>query len=164
MSKRDRVRWYTKPDPTGTTQTGERGLRFSCTLCGSCCTGPAGYVLFTHAEGDEMAVSLGLSRPAFNDRYTHDTPEGVSLIERRTEFGFDCVFLDRETIPGKAVCGVYEARPAQCRTWPFWKENLRSPRHWRSASRCCPGMDNGTLHSPETILLTVNGHPGAKRI
>eukprot|EP00961_Rhodomonas_salina_P046921 629705-Rhodomonas_salina.2 len=28
---------------------------------------------------------------------------------------------------GKAICSLYEARPKQCRTWPFWPENLASP-------------------------------------
>ena len=31
-----------------------------------------------------------------------------------------CIFLD------KKKCSVYEARPIQCRTWPFWKENMNT--------------------------------------
>ena len=34
--------------------------------------------------------------------------------------------------PGRAVCSIYRARPAQCRTWPFWPENLLSKRDWHS--------------------------------
>lgn len=155
--------WYDKPDPTGLTATGERGLRFSCTQCGSCCTGPPGYVLFTDDEADAMAGLLGLSRSVFDARFTHETPEGRSLTEKRSAFGYDCVFLDRTTIPGKAVCGVYGARPAQCRTWPFWADNTRSARHWASAARGCPGMNTGELHSPETIRLTIERDNGARR-
>lgn len=155
--------WYTAPDPTGTTKTGELGLRFECTQCGNCCTGAPGYVHYTSVEADTMAADLGLSRAEFDAQYTHTTPEGPSLTERRTRFGFDCVFLDRETQPGKAMCRVYRSRPAQCRTWPFWKENLRSKRHWASAERTCPGMNTGTLHSVETIELTVERDTGAAR-
>lgn len=162
MSRRADEPWYAGPDPTGETNTGERGLRFACTLCGNCCTGPPGYVLYSDAEADAMADGLGLARPEFDRLYTHDTREGRSLTERRTEFGFDCIFLDRETVPGKAVCGVYEHRPAQCRSWPFWKENLRSPRYWRSAGRTCPGLNTGPLHSPDLIRLTVEGDAGSK--
>lgn len=155
--------WYARPDPTGETRTGEVGLRFECTQCGNCCTGPPGYVLFTGAEADVMARALGIDRDEFDRLYTRDVPEGRSLTERHTPHGFDCVFLDRETRPGKALCRVYTARPAQCRTWPFWKENLRTPHHWRNAGRTCPGMNTGALHSPEHIELTVERDTGARR-
>lgn len=155
--------WYAKQDPTGGTSTGEVGLRFSCTQCGNCCTGPPGYVLFTGAEADAMASDLGIGRREFDERYTHETAEGRSLTEVRTRHGFDCVFLDRETEPGKALCRVYGSRPSQCRTWPFWKENLRSSRHWASAGRTCPGMNTGPLHAPGVIELTVEGDVGAGR-
>ena len=36
--------------------------------------------------------------------------------------GLDCVFLDRDTIKGKAICSMYDVRPLQCRTWPFCEE------------------------------------------
>jgi hypothetical protein len=159
----DRRPWYDAPDPTGRTRTGEWGLRFECTMCGNCCTGPPGYVLFTDSEADAMATDLGITRAEFDAEYTHDSPEGRSLTERRTPHGYDCVFLDRETTPGKALCRVYRSRPGQCRTWPFWKENLRSPRHWRAAARTCPGIDQGPLHPPEKITLTVEGGAHARR-
>lgn len=155
--------WWAKPDPTGQTTTGETGLRFTCTQCGNCCTGAPGYVHYSSDEADDMARVLGLSRTEFDRAYTHRTPFGPSLTETETEFGHDCVFLDRQTQPGKALCRVYKARPAQCRTWPFWKDNLKTPHHWRSAGRSCPGMDTGTLHPPETIALTVERDTGAAR-
>ncbi len=151
MSARE---WFDTPDATGTTDTGERGLRFSCTSCGACCTGPTGYVAFTRDEAGGIAKRLGITLSHFMRWYTHDTVEGRSLTERKTEHGHDCVFLDRETIPGKAICSIYEDRPSQCRTWPFWEINLRSPRHWKSASRGCPGMNTGRLHAPEHVRLT----------
>ena len=155
--------WYAKPDPTGKTKAGEQGLRFTCTQCGNCCTGAPGYVYFSDDESTAMAADLGISRSQFDARYTHSAPDGPSLTEHNTRFGYDCVFLDRETQPGKALCRVYRSRPAQCRTWPFWKENMRSPGHWRSASRTCPGINKGTLHCVETIRLTVERDTGASR-
>lgn len=146
--------WFDAPDPTGLTGDTEPGLRFSCTMCGSCCTGPSGFVLFTDDEADAMAAKVGLGREAFLARYTRDTVLGRSLAEKTSPFGQDCVFLDREAVPGKAVCGLYEARPMQCRTWPFWKSNLSSKRAWEQASRGCPGMNHGPLTEPDTIRLT----------
>lgn len=121
----------------------DKGLRFECTLCGECCTGAEGFVNFTDEEAKAMAADVGVSLDEFLKTYTHDTRAGRSLTERKTEFGYDCVFLDREKIPGKAVCGVYKSRPMQCRTWPFWTSNLSSEHAWRAAGVGCPGIDRG---------------------
>lgn len=141
--------WFDRPDAA----TGEGGLRFKCTMCGNCCTGPEGYVLVTDAEISALAKRLGMTDPEFFDRYTHMTPPGRSLIEKETEYGRDCIFLDREKIPGKAVCGVYEDRPSQCRTWPFWKSVLASRRAWDLSKRRCPGMGQGPLYTPVQIRV-----------
>jgi len=122
-------------------------------MCGNCCTGPAGYVLVASGEADALARRLGVDRKAFHSRYTRLTRYGLSLNEVRTEHGLDCVFLDRESVPGKAVCGVYEDRPAQCRTWPFWPSNLKSERAWRETGRICPGLDQGRLYPVEEIRI-----------
>jgi len=146
--------WFDQPDPTGKTDTGERGLRFECTMCGNCCTGPSGFVLFTDEEADAMAAEIGVPRDRFIERYTRETSLGRSLAEKPSAFGQDCIFLDRDTLPGKAVCGLYGARPTQCRTWPFWKSNLQTRRHWERASEGCPGMNQGPLTDPGTVRIT----------
>jgi Fe-S-cluster containining protein len=120
-------------------------------MCGNCCSGPEGYVLIDDAEAVALAKRLGISVKEFVERYTRATSAGRSLTERVTDAGNDCVFLDREKIPGKAVCGVYEDRPKQCRTWPFWKSLLHSRRHWERAKAICPGMDRGERFEPEVI-------------
>lgn len=152
--------WFDEPDPARIGHPHERGLRFSCTMCGNCCTGPPGYVLVSDDEIRALAQRLGMGEQDFRDRYTHRTSRGVSLTERETEFGFDCVFLDRTSVPGRAVCGVYEDRPMQCRTWPFWPENLRSREAWRRAARTCPGINQGTLVPVEAIRIRRARTPG----
>ncbi len=141
--------WFAAPDPA----TGERGLRFSCTMCGNCCSGPEGYVLVSDAETAALAGRLGISVEEFIVKFTRSTREGRSLVERETFAGLDCVFLDRVSQPGKAVCGVYDVRPAQCRTWPFWISLLSTRESWERAGRTCPGLGKGPLHGVQQIRI-----------
>ena len=119
------------------------GLRFSCTQCGNCCTGPPGYVWFDKAENRAMAEHLGLGEKQFRKRYARRLHGRWSLNEVRNHRGeYDCVFLRRDE-QGRGLCSIYPARPAQCRTWPFWPENLRSVRSYVDAAKTCPGMRKG---------------------
>jgi Fe-S-cluster containining protein len=122
-------------------------------MCGNCCSGTPGYVLLTEDEADAIAGAIGVPPDEFRARYTHEMEFGRSLNEHRTEYGFDCVFLDREKIPGKAVCGIYEHRPTQCKTWPFWGQNISSAHAWSRASRHCPGIGKGELYTPVQIRI-----------
>ena len=131
------------PDPpAGSGPWYQGGLGFKCTSCGNCCTGPPGAVWFDRRESEEMARALDLDRGTFLRKYARRINGRMSLRERHTRHGYDCVFLDRETVPGKAVCRIYAERPSQCRTWPFWSENLSSPEDWERAREQtpCPGM------------------------
>jgi Fe-S-cluster containining protein len=132
-----------------------QGLRFECTQCGNCCTGPPGAVWFNEAEGIAMAEHFGLTAKEFRRTYARKLHEGWSLNEVQTDRGFDCVFLDRTSIPGKAICSIYQVRPVQCRTWPFWPENLKSPQHWENVKRRtpCPGMSQGKLIPIDQIRI-----------
>ena len=74
---------------------------------------------------------------------------------RRDNGDMDCVFLDREKIPGKAICSLYGARPGQCRTWPFWPELLESEKTWNNAkfgSEGCAGIGKGIIVPYEEII------------
>jgi Fe-S-cluster containining protein len=141
--------WFAQPDSP---EQGE-GLRFSCTQCGNCCSGPEGYVLVSDEEAASLARRMNLTVPEFLERYTRETVEGRSLTERLTANGLDCVFLDRESHPGRAVCSVYEDRPAQCRTWPFWESLIRSRAHWENGKRTCPGIGKGRLYTVQEIRI-----------
>jgi Fe-S-cluster containining protein len=119
------------------------GLAFECTRCGHCCTGAPGYVWVRDAEIARLAEHLGMTREAFSRRFVRQVGPRRSLIERDNG---DCVFWDRQD-----GCTVYEARPEQCRTWPFWPENIESQRAWERAGRKCPGIDRGAYFSVEQI-------------
>ncbi len=114
------------------------GLRFECTQCGNCCSGPPGYVWVTREDIARIAKSLGGEDERLDRKYLRRVGLRFSLTEKQDG---DCIFLKREG--GKSYCGIYKDRPVQCRTWPFWSQNLRSAEAWRRTSETCPGMNNG---------------------
>lgn len=133
------------------------GLRFSCTRCGRCCRGP-GTVSVSDAEIEALARRLELAPEEFRTAYTRTLRGGaVSLRERRNR---DCVFYDRAR-----GCRVYEARPRQCRTWPFWRAIVHSEERWQEEADGCPGMNRGALHAAAEIaaLAADDGTSGRRR-
>ena len=122
------------------------GLRFKCTGCGDCCTGTPGYVWVNQAEIDALAERLGMSTAEFEKKYVRTIGVRRSLKEL-AKSNYDCVFLDSET----RKCTVYEHRPRQCRTWPFWNSNMRTPEAWEQTCEVCPGSGHGKLYQLEAI-------------
>lgn len=119
------------------------GLRFQCTRCGNCCTGTPGFVWLSEAELHTLANYLGEDAEQFAALYTRRVGARRSLREKSN---FDCIFYDQHT-----GCTVYEARPAQCRTWPFWDSNVRSVQAWQQTCSVCPGAGMGELIPAEEI-------------
>ena len=80
------------------------GLKFSCTQCGNCCSGPPGYVWFTDEEAEAMAESLQLDVPTFLRRFAHTVNGNWTLNENVNPQGkgYDCTFLRRDD-QGKAL-------------------------------------------------------------
>lgn len=117
------------------------GLKFTCTQCGNCCSGAPGYVWVTKEDRQNIAAFLGRPDKPLEDRHVRRVGLRHSLTERP---GGDCIFLKTEN--GKRICGIYPVRPKQCRTWPFWSSNLKTPDAWESAASGCPGMNQGTHH------------------
>ena len=91
-----------------------------------------------------MAQLVGLDVPQFLDRFAHRVGGHWTLNEQwnAQQKGYDCVFLRRDA-NGKSLCSIYQARPTQCRTWPFWPENLKSEKAWQRAAGNCEGMKQG---------------------
>ena len=139
----------------------DQGLRFSCTQCGNCCTGPPGAVWFEPEEGRAMAAALGLDERTFLRRYARQAGNRRSLDEVERDGQFDCILLERRA-DGSTGCSVYADRPAQCRTWPFWPDMLRTPGDWEAARRGtpCPGMGQGELIPVERIRIIRDEQAG----
>lgn len=114
----------------------KEGLRFKCTECGKCCTGAPGYVWVTVDEIIEMAKLLNISVDLFSKKYIRQRNNRFALIEKKGYIGeSECIFLKDKK------CQIYQARPKQCRTYPWWKENLNTEESWKLAAEQCEGIN-----------------------
>ncbi len=124
----------------------EKGLNFTCTRCSRCCRHDSGYVFLSKSDVARLAGHFSLSEKDFKTTYCVEVD--LSLAKRisiKEQENFDCVFWK------DGGCSVYEARPLQCRAYPFWSHNLDSPDSWKAVRSECPGIDIGTRHSREDI-------------
>jgi Fe-S-cluster containining protein len=119
------------------------GLRFSCTMCGDCCTGEPGHVWVDDDDLAAIAEYRGETIEEVRGLYTRLARRGRALREKANG---DCVFYDRQK-----GCTIYPVRPPQCRTWPFWESNVASPETWRRTCEVCPGSGQGELIPAEEI-------------
>jgi uncharacterized protein len=124
------------------------GLRFRCTMCGKCCTGAPGFVWVTDDEVAAIADYLRLPHDQMFAMHTRVVNEERSLREKANG---DCIFWDKT-----AGCTIYDVRPAQCRTWPFWESNIKSPAAWQHTCDICPGSGHGDLIPAEEITRRMN--------
>jgi Fe-S-cluster containining protein len=96
---------------------------FRCTECGECCRW-TGSVLLNDGDISRLATHLAVSEQAFIDGHTRLAPSRIQLALLDQKDG-SCSFLDGDR------CSIYEARPEQCRTFPY---------AW-NVSEGCPPLD-----------------------
>ena len=123
-----------------------KGLRFECTRCSKCCRFTPGFVFLSKKDLDRIARTLKTSPSEVRKHFCRVVKIGeirkLSLVEKTN---LDCIFWEN----GK--CSIYEGRPLQCRSYPFWSSNLFSQRAWDNAALSCPGIGQGTVHNQSTI-------------
>jgi Fe-S-cluster containining protein len=120
------------------------GLRFKCTGCGQCCTGFPGYVWVSEEEIVAISKYLNLSIQEFSERFLHCVEGRFSLLEHPKTY--DCIFLKDKK------CQIYPVRPKQCRTFPWWTQNLKSEKEWEEAALHCEGIN---LNAPLVPYMEI---------
>ena len=122
------------------------GLKFSCKRCSDCCRHDSGFVYLSENDLDKLSVALKMDRDRVLTMYCRwvtdwKGDEALSLKEKSNK---DCILWDNG-------CSVYNERPLQCITFPFWESILKSSESWKITGTGCPGINSGKLHSEETI-------------
>ncbi len=121
------------------------GVQFECQGSGKCCTshGEFGYVFLTRKDRVRMAKVLEISTAQFTRKYCDKLGPAFHLKEDPKQP--DCIFLKNKR------CSIYEGRPMQCRTWPFWPEVMPAKAWKTEVMSFCPGVGKGRIWSPEEI-------------
>lgn len=117
------------------------GLRFECQRCGSCCRGEPGVVWINKMEVKDTSAYLGISQDMLAEKYLRIINGRISLLEHCNG---DCIMYDNG-------CNIYETRPRQCKTFPFWKSNLGTNAEWEEQGKTCQGIGKGKLHTVDEI-------------
>ena len=89
----------------------------ACETCqGRCCTGDSGYIYVSKNEIENISALLNLDVKEFVAKYLFKKMYKYSIKEMQYNDSFECIFYDRES----NGCKIYDARPTQCKTFPFW--------------------------------------------
>lgn len=126
------------------------GVKFECQGSGNCCLsrGEYGFVFLTREDRKRMADHLKMNLRDFTKKYC-DKTKGYFHLKETSERD-ECLFLKQKK------CGIYQARPTQCRTWPFWPEVMNAKTWNKEVKNFCPGVGKGKLISPNEIQKNLD--------
>lgn len=124
-------------------------MNFECQKdCGKCCKGE-GRVHLTPLDVLVLAARLNYTNEKDFIRDYVDMKDGFVFLRKTSE---DCRFLKDDK-----TCGVHGSHPTQCRTFPFWRGNLKI---WEELHGMCPGMGQGPVISEEKYLKDFQASDG----
>lgn len=99
-----------------------------------------------------MAKTLGLPLAGFKSKYTERVEsENSKGRQLKVDPAGRCLLLTES-----GQCSVHSARPASCRTYPFWPENLASRYEWARESIQCEGIQNTWVPESGTSVPSVS--------
>jgi len=87
----------------------------ACKECeGNCCIGESGYIWVNPKEIENIANFLNMKKEDFINKYLIKVGYKYSIKEKPYKNGYACIFFEKG-------CKIYDVRPKQCRTFPFWE-------------------------------------------
>ena len=124
----------------------KKGIRFECQGSSNCCVsrGSYGFVYLSNRDILKLTKHFNKKKIDFIKKYCSKTEKLIHLKELKKNKG-NCIFLKNNK------CTVYKNRPTQCRTWPFWNENMNTKKWNKDISKNCPGIGKGKLFSYKKI-------------
>ena len=114
-------------------------IRFKCQGSSNCCISrdSYGFVYLSNKDIERLTNFFNLDEDNFIKLYC-DKTNGFKHLKEKIN-NSNCQFLvDKK-------CSIYIARPTQCRTWPFWNENMKDKKWNKEISKFCPGIGKGPI-------------------
>jgi Fe-S-cluster containining protein len=110
----------------------------SCEVCeAQCCSGESGSILFSKGELRDMAKFLNISEETFLRDFCRKEGYRYSIKEIKQSGNYNCIFLTGNR------CDIYEVRPTQCRTFPFW-DQFKNGKDFKYLQKECIGVSPKT--------------------
>lgn len=113
------------------------GYEFDSSKCdecgGKCCTGESGYIWISEDEIRSLGEYLGYKTELIKEIFLEKFGNRYSIKEKPYKGGLACIFFDEKN----KNCSIYEYRPNQCRSFPFW-EHFK--RNFKELERECIGV------------------------
>ena len=124
----------------------KQGIRFECQGSGKCCVSrnSYGFVYLSNIDLKRLSNFFKITLSKFKDKYCQITDGFIHLTEK-SELDGNCVFLRDKK------CSVYTNRPSQCRSWPFWNDNMKAKIWNKDIAVNCPGVGKGKLIKKKEI-------------
>lgn len=109
-------------------------------------------------EMEELATAKSMDLQSFVRMFTEEreikTPEGRSLATSLKNKDGACTLYCRNT----KSCTVHDAKPSQCRSYPFgWPNAVVGQAEWGAEAQRCPGIDSekAEVVTKETIVKNL---------
>lgn len=127
----------------------KESFQFSCIPgCIKCCSGEPGFVYLSEKDLTKLANHFKISKKEFVQKYCRFTSyyDGTEVLCLQEKYNYECIFLDSNG------CTVYDARPIQCSSYPFWTTIVYNEKSWNREAEDCPGMNQGRCIAKEEAM------------
>ncbi len=109
----------------------------ACASCnGQCCRGAQGYVWLTQDNIEAIATAKNITVNELAQSAIRRVGTRYSLQECYQDDEYLCCFLDAES----GQCQIYNERPEQCRSYPFWPAYAEDSENLIKLVEYCPGV------------------------
>lgn len=120
----------------------KEGISFVCLQCSDCCRHEPGNVFLVEEDVPLLLKTLNLSFETFVEKYCRWVylQDGFEYLSFKEKENYDCIFWENG-------CTLYNARPLQCKAFPFWPFALESKQNCACITSSCPGCKASNLLS-----------------
>lgn len=123
---------------------------FECQRCSRCCRKEPGIVMLTVEDFEKARKNLNMGVEEFIKECCKEVyKDGLVFVGLKEKKNYDCIFWSNG-------CLIYEDRPLQCKTFPYWPYLVEYPEFWAAEKKRCPGLgkkDTLTIDEKKAFYL-----------